>query len=246
MLSGPYFSLIPVRLAGDEIIGLIPGRLRQFTALFLPDQGGLQAVGMVDEIEAEPSLDAEAALVGLLIRPVAGDLDDPVVVDVEIHLAADAAVGAGRLDLLDFPGTSGEAGLLEGDGPDRAGIGAFAAEIAVGIDIVGIEGRTDLGPGAAHGEIENLVDLDLVAGPDAAAAEDAFVEIPLDHGVGLFDFIAGGVDVEAGLFDPEPVDQVLQFAGAVLFAGQAVVIPGGPEQLDDQSLRMRGPSRCPF
>ena len=87
-----------------------------------------------------------------------------------------------------------------------------------------------------HGEIEDLVDLDLVAGPDAAAAEDALVEVPLDHGVGLFDVVAGGIDVEAGLFDPQPVDQVLQFAGAVLLAGQAVVIAGGPEQFDDQSL----------
>ena len=130
-------------------VGLLPGGLGQLAALFLPDQRGLQAVGMADEIQAEPPLDAEAALVGLLIRPVAGDLDDPAVVDVQIHLAAHAAVGAGRLDLLDLPGTSGEAGLLEGDRADRAGIGAFAAEIAVGIDIVGIEGRADLGAGAA-------------------------------------------------------------------------------------------------
>ena len=90
---------------------------------------------------------------------------------------------------------------------------------------------------AAAREVEDLVDLDLVADPDAAAAQDALVEVPLDHRVGAFDPIAGGVDVETGLLDPEPIDQVLQFAGAVLLAHQAVVVSRGPEQLDDQPLR---------
>jgi len=159
---------------------------------------------------------------------VSRDLDDLAVMDVEVQLAADAAIGAGRLDLLDFPGAAAKPGLAEGDGPDRADVGAFAAEIAFRIDIIGVEGRSDLGPGAPPGEIEDLVDLDLVAGPDAAAAEDALVQIPGDHGIGQFMFVAGMLDVETGGFDLQPVNEILEIAVAVLFAGQAVVVSRSP------------------
>ncbi|OQC71983.1 MAG: hypothetical protein BWX45_01073 [Deltaproteobacteria bacterium ADurb.Bin002] len=45
------------------------------------------------------------------------------------------------------------------------------------------------------------------------------------------------LDGEAGLVDLQPVHQVLQFAGAVLFAGQAVVVAGRPQQLNNHFLR---------
>jgi len=191
---------------------------------------------MIDKIEAESPLDAEAAAVGLDVIAVSRNLDDLAVMDVEIHLAAHAAVSAGGLYLLDFPGAAPEAGLAEGDGAHGADIGAFAAEVAFRIDIVGIEGRTDLGTGAALGEVEDLVDLDFVAGPDAATTEDALVQIAGDHHIGQFVLESGVFDIEAGVFDLQPVNEVLEVAVAVLFAGETVVISGGPEKFDDEAL----------
>ena len=155
---------------------------------------------------------------------------------IEVHLAPHPAVGAGGADFLNFPGTAGKAGLAEGNCAHGANVGALAAEVAFRVDIVLVEGRSHLGVGAAHGEIENFVHLDFVAGPHAPSAEDAFVEVPRNHRVCIFVGMPRRLNAEAGLFDFQPVDQVLQFAGAVLLAGQAVVVSRRPEQFDDQTL----------
>ena len=112
---------------------------------------------MADKVETEAALDAETTAVGLGIIPVSRDLDDLAVADIEIHLATDAAVGAGSLDLLDLPGTPLEAGLPEGDRPYGTDIGAFPAEDTFRIDVIGVKGGADFGPGAALGKIENLI-----------------------------------------------------------------------------------------
>ena len=112
---------------------------------------------------------------------------------------------------LSSQGRPAKSCLLQGDGADRTGIDAFTAEETFGVDIIRIKGRPDLGAEAAHGKIEDFVDLDFIAGPDAAAAEDALVEIPLDHRVGCFDGITGRGNFKPGFLDPQPVDQILQF-----------------------------------
>ncbi len=45
------------------------------------------------------------------------------------------------------------------------------------------------------------------------------------------------LDGKAGFVNLQPVHQVLQLAGAVLLAGQAVVVAGRPHELHDHSLR---------
>jgi len=66
------------------------------------DQRARQAVGMVGVVEAEAALDAQPAVVGRAVA--AGDVVDLlgalcVAADVQGQLAADAAVGANRIDL---------------------------------------------------------------------------------------------------------------------------------------------------
>ncbi len=56
---------------------------------------------------------------------------------------------------------------------------AFAAEDAGRIDIICIKGRADFGVGTAHGEIQDFVDLNFIAGADAASAKDALVQIAM-------------------------------------------------------------------
>jgi len=97
------------------------------------------------------------------------------------------------------------------------------AENADGIFIVAVEGGSDFHPGTAHVKIENLIDLDFVAGADAAAAEDTLVQVSHDHRVGGLDGVAGGLDFETRFFDFQPVDEVLQLALPVGFTHQAVV-----------------------
>ena len=60
------------------------------------DQRLRQPVGVVDVVEAEAALDAEPVLVGRAVAAV--DVEDPVVLDVHRGLAADAAIGAERVD----------------------------------------------------------------------------------------------------------------------------------------------------
>ncbi len=60
------------------------------------DQRLGQPVLMVNVIEPEPALDAEALLVGRSIAP--GDVKQPVVLQVIGELAADAAIGADGID----------------------------------------------------------------------------------------------------------------------------------------------------
>ena len=99
--------------AGRRLVErLLPGRLAEVLAdLLAPDlhvgvlgdavaadQRLGQPVGMVDVVEAEAALDAQPVVVG---GPVAAvDVEDLVVLDVHRGLAADAAIGAQRVDRL--------------------------------------------------------------------------------------------------------------------------------------------------
>ena len=118
----------------------------------------------------------------------------------------------------------------------------LTAEYTGGIEIVGIEGRSHFGAGTAHRKIKHFVDLDLIAGPDTAAAEHAFVKIALDHGVGTFQGVARRLDRKPGFFYFKKVNQVLQFTLTILFAGQTVMVSGRPEEFDNQFLGI--PESC--
>ena len=84
---------------------------------------------MVDEVVAELALDAEQALVGLAVQGLG--TDHGVVLDLQLQLAADAAVGTGGGDLLRLKGTEADPGL----GQQRAH-GADGDAVAAG-DAVG-------------------------------------------------------------------------------------------------------------
>ena len=237
--SGPCFALISLSFVGDVVERLVPGGLLELAVL--ADERGGQAVGRVDKLVGEAPLDAEASPVGGAVAAVGGDLHDLSVIDIEVELAAHAAIGAGRADLLDLPGASLEAALLVDDGPRGAVLHALAAEDAGGLDVILVEGRAHLHAVAALGEIEHLVDLDLVAASDAAPAEHALVEIALDHRVRGVQGIAGGVDLEAGLFDAQTINKVLQLALPVGLALQAVVVARGPDELHHHLPRLDDP-----
>ena len=83
-------------------------------AVLAADQRFGQPVGVVDEVEGEPALDAEVAVVRDVAR-VRRDLDDPLRlgVDVQVDLAADAAERARRLRLLERRLAPGRRALLE-------------------------------------------------------------------------------------------------------------------------------------
>jgi hypothetical protein len=55
---------------------------------------------VVNVVEPEAALDAQAVVVGGAVAPV--DVEDLVVLDVHRGLAADAAIGAERIDGLGF------------------------------------------------------------------------------------------------------------------------------------------------
>src|SRR6266516_6818559 len=169
---------LPQALSGD-LERVLPGRLAELTVLAADERLG-QAVRMVDEVEREPALDAEVALVRDVAR-VGGDLDDPVRlgVDVEVDLAADAAERARRLDLLQRLLAAGRRALLEllVDRARRADRQAAAAELAHGVEPGAIPRRDDASLAAAALERERRALHHLLRVPDAAVAEDAGVGV---------------------------------------------------------------------
>jgi hypothetical protein len=203
--------------ASHQVERLVPRGLPE--PVFFADQRGLQALGRSDEIEAETPLDAQAAIVGRHSLH-AGDFDHSVVLDVQLCLAADAAVSAGGTDaFLDISRPDLAAGILFHQGPHRAGLDALAAEDTVRVAIGPVAGRDDLALGAAVAEVDGLVHLDLVAGLDAAAAQDAARKVTHDEGVDVFQRVAdrGGAETPAG--QPVAPGQFLQTAVAPRRAG---------------------------
>ena len=138
-----------------------------------------QPVRVVDEVEGEAALDAEVALVRD-VRRVGRDLDDPLRlgIDVQVDLAADAAVRARRLDLLE-PALGRLRALLEllVDRAGRADGEAAAAQLALGVEpgeaVRGDDARVR--PAALERKRRALHDLLRVA--HAAVAEDARVGV---------------------------------------------------------------------
>src|SRR5262249_56810769 len=67
-----------------------------FADAFAADERPLQPIGMVHIVEPEPALDTQAVGVGWSIATI--DIEDLLVLDVHLGLAADTAVGAERVD----------------------------------------------------------------------------------------------------------------------------------------------------
>ena len=108
--------------------------------------------------------------------------------------------------------------------------GALTAESAVGIADRDILGRTDQGLEAAVLSVQNAHFLDLVAHADAAAAEDALGHVA-GEGFAHVDVAEVLLALVAAFGDAQLQAQSLQFAGLVAFAGQAVAVMVGDQQL---------------
>ena len=206
-----------LQAAGGALHRLFPGRLAedgQRVDAAHVDVAGLRRIVAADQrlgqalrrhgvVEAEAALDAEPVLVGVAVATV--DLDDPVVLDRDARLAADAAERAERVDdlveLLDDAGLAGlvHQRLLE-QRAGRAGLHALAAGDAgrQAHRVVHVEDGHHVA--AALGHADHVVDLHFAAGAHAGAAGDAGVEVDGDGRVGDVEL---GVRVLAGEFRAE-------------------------------------------
>ena len=141
---------------------------------------------MLREVVAEAALDAGRALVRRVQLDVGGgDAEHLVVGNVEIHLAADAAVrthGANDLvraaDLLRGEALPGH--HLE-DGAGGAHPYAFAAPGTPRLVGVAVRADDDLRVLAAPADVEHADDLNVLARPDAARAQDTGGHVVADH-----------------------------------------------------------------
>ena len=96
-----------IEAAGDQVEGFVPAG--RFVAAVPLDEWSGQAVGAVDIVVAETPFDAEAPIVGGdAFYPVGAE--NAVVLNEELDLAADSAVGTGGADLAEG-GRMGRSGL---------------------------------------------------------------------------------------------------------------------------------------
>ena len=144
------------------------------------DQRLAQPVGVMDIIEAVAPLDAQPAMIRRTVATV--HVEDLVVLDIERQKTPDAAIGAGRLDLLvrlDEADVAGRHERARGAGLDALPA-AHAGATAHGI----VEIEDDPGMRTPKGIADHVIDLLLAAGAHAACALDAGVEVDGDGGVG--------------------------------------------------------------
>src|SRR5581483_4409527 len=177
--GGAVERLLPGGLAEMRPrIGRVDKLVRHLGHAVLADHRLQQALRIADIVEAEAAFDAEPVLVGRAV--LAGDVEQLVVLDVIGELAADAAIGADRVD-----GAVGKFGAhivlvdqrRRHQRAGRTGLHAFAAgDTGRGAHRI-VEVEHDLLAVAAAGHADDVVDLNLAAGADAEIAADAGVEI---------------------------------------------------------------------
>ena len=230
-------GLDALELAGGVGQGFFPGDFAPGIVDVPADHRRLHALRVGRVAPGETALDAGVAGVGAtrLVRHHAHDL---LALDLGAEGAADAAIGAGGDDArLRLAG--GDQGFCR-EGGGRAGGNAGAAGHAFGTEetIGGTGHHGRLEAAAADGEGESA--LDLHAGPDTTAADDALGRVEAEVGVRfIFRGGVGGIEmVVAGqpvtdFAQADDAGHVLQFAVAVARAGQAVQRMVGDVKLHD-------------
>ena len=165
--------LLPSRRPEDllEIAGV--EKLHRFRHPFAPDQRLGEAFRMVDVIEAEAPLHAESALVRRTLAAL--HAQDAVLLDVVGEQAPHPAVRTGGLDLL--VRNLQPHVFRRHQRPRRAGLHALPAGHAGAGSHLVVEVKDDGGVVAAIRVADHVVDLHLAAGPHAACALDAGVEL---------------------------------------------------------------------
>src|SRR5262249_5002146 len=198
----------------------------------------------LDELEAEPALHAQVAVADVVVER-RGHLHDPVVLYVQVQVAADAAVGADgggdRLSRL-VPGAvlPHVVLALEHQRPGRANADGVAAVGGgrVGQADVELGGDAGVEPPAGHRDREGVLGV-LAAGLDALVAEDAARVVPDVASVvdlhRLGDGLGGGILARVVLAGPGRV----ALPGLVRRGRVAVPGPGGAI-----TLHPAAPLRC--
>jgi hypothetical protein len=139
---------------------------------------------IVDVIEPEPAFHAQPVVVGRAV--LAGDVEKLVIFDVVGDLAADAAIGAHRVDFAIRISAADIIGIdqrCRHQGAGRAGLHAFAARDAGARAHRVVEIEHDLFAVTTTRHTDHVVDLDFAAGADAQIALDTGVEIDRHRGV---------------------------------------------------------------
>ena len=145
------------------------------------NQGHGQAIGAGCVVEAEPALDAQAAMIGRTIPPF--NPGDAFITHVIGELAAHPAKRAQRIDTTvlrhrvdDLPGAR-PAQFAWHQGTGRAGLDAFAAGHAggqsQGIGLI----EHDAGMVTSPGHADHIIDLLFATGPHAPAALNTGVQV---------------------------------------------------------------------
>src|SRR5690606_11894118 len=197
---------------------------------------------VVDVVETETALDAEAVLVRRPRRAV--NPGDPVAADLVGDLAADAAIGADRTHLAVEIARIAVLVLVHDRGfhqrPGRAGLDAFAAGDAGGMPHRVVEMEEDLLVETAAGHADHVVDLDLAAGADAEVAVDAGIEIDAHRHVARVEegHLLGRAGGEAAGGDPLEIGHRPEMARAV--AGLLARGLVGEEELHHHLPRLGG------
>ncbi len=219
----------------------VPARFDELAVFF--DQRFGQAISVVDKVEAEPALDAQQAPVGRAEGRL--DVDHFVVLDQQVHLAADPAIGTGGPDARDFP-TAKLFAAVGQQGAGRAERDAVAAGDRVRLGHVLVEGHCRVGGEAAGAEVDGLYLLEPLADADATAAADAFVEVAAVERVAVVQGEVVALSGKGSLLDAVPIAKILQFAGAGLLTGQAVDGVVGEHQVDYRAARLVNPPSVGF
>src|SRR5574343_1693106 len=121
------------------------------------------------------------------------------------------------------------------DHADRADMGRLVVEREVGVaELAGLGIDDQVRLDAAPGQREDVLAIDVAAGPHAQRAEDAAVEVEQHLGVRGIDRPVGEEVVVVRAGEAEVVGGGLQLAVAALFAGRAEVVA-----LDEQHLGQR-------
>src|SRR5687767_2186618 len=193
---------------------------------------------MVDIVEAKTSLHAEAIVVRGAVDPLS--VNDPLILDLVGHLAADATIWTKGVDFAVRPHGPGLVGIEIGGGHQSAGGAGLdtlaarnAGRLAHGI----VEIEHDLRAMGTVGHPDHVVHLDLAAGADAEIALNAGVEIDA-HGrmAGI-----GGPALrrgEAAGCKPHEISLVPE-VGAWIMRGCALRLIGH-EQLNDHGPSLAG------
>ncbi len=148
---------------------------------------------------------------------------------MELDPAAESAEGAGRhLETVRF---AVPLGGLFGQGAGRTDRHAGAAELTSGFDVITAESGADPRARSPVLEREDGGAAHLLAHPDAAPAEDAYIIVSVEEGVVVFGLVTVIKDRIVDFIDTEPVYQVLQVALAVV---RAVTATGRDPRLADR------------